>query len=110
VEIDMKNLLGKAISLVIIGFLMGPMAFAAEVPASGSDAFAISETFTLFQYPGASPYLFVLNGPINLPNLDEDADSPTTSEAACPTGCYFMRCPPPSGPYVCCKIPGYYPC
>lgn len=33
-----------------------------------------------------------------------------STEGVCPTGCYLMRCPPPSGPYACCSIPGYMPC
>lgn len=32
------------------------------------------------------------------------------SMAACPTGCSYMRCPPPVGPYKCCSQTTYKPC
>lgn len=32
------------------------------------------------------------------------------STAACPTGCSFMRCPPPAGPWKCCSQTTYKPC
>lgn len=33
-----------------------------------------------------------------------------SSAAACPTGCVFTRCPPPSGPYKCCNTTTWQPC
>lgn len=33
-----------------------------------------------------------------------------TRTAACPAGCGFMRCPPPTGPYKCCNQTTYQPC
>ncbi|HNA29974.1 MAG TPA: hypothetical protein PLL19_09425 [Thiobacillaceae bacterium] len=30
--------------------------------------------------------------------------------AACPTGCAYMRCPPPLGAYKCCNQTTYQPC
>jgi hypothetical protein len=29
---------------------------------------------------------------------------------ACPTGCVYTHCPPPSGPYRCCNTTTYQPC
>lgn len=33
-----------------------------------------------------------------------------SSSGVCPTGCYLIRCPPPSGPYKCCNPTTYQPC
>lgn len=33
-----------------------------------------------------------------------------SSATACPTGCVFTRCPPPSGPYKCCNTSNWQPC
>lgn len=30
--------------------------------------------------------------------------------AVCPTGCLYLRCPPPSGPYKCCNTTTFQPC
>lgn len=33
-----------------------------------------------------------------------------STAGACPTGCVYTRCPPPSGPYKCCSTSTWQPC
>lgn len=36
--------------------------------------------------------------------------TPDSTTSLCPTGCFMMNCPPPSGPVKCCRPPAYTPC